>query len=43
MLKIRNPTQRLVLFGVLKKRRLLFIAVSLAHRIDYGAVIVAER
>ena len=41
--KIRNPTQRMVPFGMLKKRRLLFIIVSLAHRLDYGVVIVAEQ
>ena len=41
--KIRNPTQRLVPFGILKKRRLLFTIVSLAHRLNYGMVIVAEQ
>jgi hypothetical protein len=41
MLKIRNPTQRQVLFDALKKRHLLSIAVFLAHRLNYGVVMVA--
>ena len=43
MLKLRNTTQRRVLFSALKKRHLLSIAGFLAHRLDYGVVLVAER